>query len=118
VHPPLIVLGYRGRILRAPNLHKKIEYTARIAPAQLGKATVKRYRRPATGWACFSGLSLSSSEADMGIQASILSIRDQAAIVTVAVLRESDSIRACDRRQQNLCTTVDAARKSAVANVL
>jgi hypothetical protein len=54
----------------------------------------------------------------MGIHASILSIRDQAAIVTVAVLRESDSIRACDRRQQNLCTTVDAARKSAVANVL
>ena len=33
-----------GRILRALNLHKKIEYTARIAPAQLGKATVNRYR--------------------------------------------------------------------------
>ncbi len=53
------------RILRALNLHKKIEYTARIAPAQLGKATVNRHRKPAaTGWTCFSGLGLS---ADMGM---------------------------------------------------
>ena len=37
---PFIV--YLRRILRALNLHKKIEYTARIAPAQLGKATVNR----------------------------------------------------------------------------
>src|SRR5207302_8855061 len=45
---------YFKRILKALNLHKKTEYTARIAPAQLGKATVNRYRRPAaTGWDCF-----------------------------------------------------------------
>jgi hypothetical protein len=60
---------YRGRILRALNLHKKIEYTAKIAPAQLGKATVNRYRIPAaTGWDGLSRLDLS---ADIGIQASI-----------------------------------------------
>ena len=52
----------------ALNLHKKIEYTARIAPAQLGKATVDRYRRlAATGWDCFSGLDVS---VDMGIHTS------------------------------------------------
>jgi hypothetical protein len=41
------VIVYLRRILRALHLHKKIEYTARIAPAQLGKAIVNRYRRPA-----------------------------------------------------------------------
>jgi hypothetical protein len=61
---------YFRRTLRALNLARKIEYTAKIAPAQLGKATVKRYRRPAaTGSASFSGLDLS---ADMGIHASIV----------------------------------------------
>ena len=66
--PPLVMLSYLRRILRALNLHKKIEYTARIAPAQLGKAIINRYRRPvATGCDFFSGLNLS---ADMGRQAS------------------------------------------------
>ena len=61
---------YFKRILRALNLHKKIEYAARIAPAQLGKATGNRYRKPAaTGWDCFSGLGIS---VDMGIHASIV----------------------------------------------
>ena len=41
------VIVYLRRILRALNLHKKIEYTAGIAPAQLGKAIVNRFRRPA-----------------------------------------------------------------------
>ena len=41
-----------------------------IAPAQLGKATVNRYRRPAaTEWDCPSGMDLS---VDMGIHASIV----------------------------------------------
>ena len=68
MHPPFTI--YFKRILKALNLHKKTEYTARIAPAQLGKATVNRYRRPAaTGWDCFSGMDLSE---DMGIHASII----------------------------------------------
>jgi hypothetical protein len=68
--PSIPVYIYFKRILRALNLHKKIEYTARIAPAQLGKATVNRYRKPAaTGWDCFSGLDISM---DMGIHASIV----------------------------------------------
>lgn len=59
---------YLRRILRALNLYKKTEYTARIAPAQLGKAIVNRYRRPAaTVCDCFSGLDLS---ADMCTQIS------------------------------------------------
>ena len=41
------VIVYLRRILRALNLYKKIEYTAGIAPAQLGKAIVNRFRRPA-----------------------------------------------------------------------
>jgi len=42
-HPPLgSVVVYLRRNLRAPNLPRKIEYTAMIAPAQLGKAAVKR----------------------------------------------------------------------------
>jgi hypothetical protein len=45
-----------------------MEYTARIAPAQLGKATVNRYRKPAaTGWN--SALILST---DIGIHANIV----------------------------------------------
>ena len=67
VHPRLHLFQTN---LKSLNLHKKIEYTARIAPAQLGKATVNRYRKPAaTGWDCFSGLDLS---VDMGIHASIV----------------------------------------------
>jgi hypothetical protein len=44
-----------------------------MPPAQLGKATVKRYRRPAaaTGRVRFSAPDLSLSESDMGIHASI-----------------------------------------------
>jgi hypothetical protein len=38
---------YFRRSLRALNLHKKIEYTASTAPAQLGKAKVSGYRKPA-----------------------------------------------------------------------
>jgi hypothetical protein len=83
VHPPFIVRRYRGRILRALNLHKTIEYTARIAPAQLGKAIVRRYRKlAAIDWACFSGLDLS---ADMGIHASIVILGD---LILVAVHAE------------------------------
>jgi len=89
VHPPSIVRRYRGRILRALNLHKTIEYTARIAPAQLGKAIVSRYRKPAaTGWACFSRLDLS---ADMGIHASIVILGD---LILVTVQRGNESTRA------------------------
>ena len=40
---------YFRRVLKALNLHKKTEYTARIAPAQLGKATVNRYRKTCSG---------------------------------------------------------------------
>src|ERR1700674_4893659 len=66
---PLISNDFKG-LSRALNLPKKIEYTARIAPAQLGKATVNRYRKPAaTGWDCFSGLDISVG---MGIHASIV----------------------------------------------
>jgi hypothetical protein len=70
-HSPCIpVYIHFKRISRARNLDKKIEYTARIAPAQLGKATVNRYRKPAaTGWDCFSELDIS---VDMGIHASIV----------------------------------------------
>jgi len=39
--------NYFRRILRVLSLLKKIEYTAKIAPAQLGKAKVKGYKRPA-----------------------------------------------------------------------
>jgi len=39
--------NYFRRILRVLSLLKKIEYTARIAPAQLGKAKVKGYKKPA-----------------------------------------------------------------------
>jgi len=53
-----------------PNLYKKIEYTAIIAPAELGKASVKRYRnRATTGWGEVSGLDWS---AIMGVHASIV----------------------------------------------
>jgi len=48
---PALALGnnwnYFRRILRSLSLIKKIEYTAKIAPAQLGKAKVKGYNRPA-----------------------------------------------------------------------
>ena len=89
MHPPSIVRRYRGRILRALNLHKTIEYRARIAPAQLGKAIVRWYRRPAaTGWACFSRLDLS---ADMGIHASIVILGD---LILVTVQRGNESTRA------------------------
>ena len=89
MHPPSIVRRYRGRILRALNLHKTIEYTARIAPAQLGKAIVSRYRKSAaTGWACFSGLNLS---ADMGTHASIVILGD---LILVTVQRGNESTRA------------------------
>jgi hypothetical protein len=39
---PSICRFYFKRNLSARNLHRKIEYTATIAPAQLGKAIVSR----------------------------------------------------------------------------
>jgi len=38
---------YFKRSFSAPNLHKKIEYMASIAPAQLGKAKISGYKKPA-----------------------------------------------------------------------
>jgi len=70
-------------------------YTARIAPAQLGKAIPNRYSSPAViGSACFPELDLS---ADMSIHASTFFLIPEKSLMTGCAATELQLPASCKR---------------------